>query len=340
MKTISFVVPCYNSSQYMDKCINSILVAGRDIEIIIVNDGSTKDNTLEIAKRWESEFPTICKCIDKENGGHGSAVNAGLAVASGRYFKVVDSDDWLDPIALLDIMNFVREEAQKDDAIDMVICNYVYEKVYEGERRVVHYKNALPEGKPFTWEDVSRFLPGQFILMHSVIYRTQLLKDINLTLPDNTFYVDNIFVYTPLPHVKSIYYRDIDLYRYFIGREGQSVNEQVMISRIDQQLKITKIMIDSVNLDSKDIPKALSRYMESYLSVMTSICAIFLRMGNTEEDIRKYVELWDYLKNKDSKLYKKVKRNSVSMIANLPTAAGRKFSLSMYRILQKLYLFN
>ena len=340
MKTISFVVPCYNSSQYMDKCINSILVAGRDIEIIIVNDGSTKDNTLEIAKRWEAEFPTICKCIDKENGGHGSAVNAGLAVASGRYFKVVDSDDWLDPIALLDIMNFVREEAQKDDAIDMVICNYVYEKVYEGERRVVHYKNALPEGKPFTWEDVSRFLPGQFILMHSVIYRTQLLKDINLTLPDNTFYVDNIFVYTPLPHVKSIYYRDIDLYRYFIGREGQSVNEQVMISRIDQQLKITKIMIDSVNLDSKDIPKALSRYMESYLSVMTSICAIFLRMGNTEEDIRKYVELWDYLKNKDSKLYKKVKRNSVSMIANLPTAAGRKFSLSMYRILQKLYLFN
>ena len=340
MKTISFVVPCYNSSQYMDKCINSILVAGRDIEIIIVNDGSTKDNTLEIAKRWEAEFPTICKCIDKENGGHGSAVNAGLAVASGRYFKVVDSDDWLDPIALLDIMNFVREEAQKDDAIDMVICNYVYEKVYEGERRVVHYKNALPEGKPFVWEDVSRFLPGQFILMHSVIYRTQLLKDINLTLPDNTFYVDNIFVYTPLPHVKSIYYRDIDLYRYFIGREGQSVNEQVMISRIDQQLKITKIMIDSVNLDSKDIPKALSRYMESYLSVMTSICAIFLRMGNTEEDIRKYVELWDYLKNKDSKLYKKVKRNSVSMIANLPTAAGRKFSLSMYRILQKLYLFN
>ena len=340
MKTISFVVPCYNSSQYMDKCINSILVAGRDIEIIIVNDGSTKDNTLEIAQRWEEEFPTICKCVNKENGGHGSAVNAGLAVARGRYFKVVDSDDWLDPIALLDIMNFVREEAQKDDAIDMVICNYVYEKVYEGERRVVHYKNALPEGKPFAWEDVSRFLPGQFILMHSVIYRTQLLKDINLTLPDHTFYVDNIFVYTPLPHVKSIYYRDIDLYRYFIGREGQSVNEQVMISRIDQQLKITKIMIDSVNLDSKEIPKPLSRYMESYLSVMTSICAIFLRMGNTEEDIRKYVELWDYLKNKDAKLYKKVKRNTVSMVVNLPTAAGRKFSLSMYRILQKLYLFN
>ena len=340
MKTISFVVPCYNSSQYMDKCINSILVAGRDIEIIIVNDGSTKDNTLEIAQRWEEEFPTICKCVNKENGGHGSAVNAGLAIASGKYFKVVDSDDWLDPIALLEIMNFVREEAQKDDAIDMIICNYVYEKVYEGERRVVHYKNALPEGRPFTWEDASRFLPGQFILMHSVIYRTQLLKDINLTLPDHTFYVDNIFVYTPLPHVKSIYYRDIDLYRYFIGREGQSVNEQVMISRIDQQLKITKIMIDSVNLDSKEMPKQLSRYMESYLSVMTSICAIFLRMGNTEEDIRKYVELWDYLKNKDPKLYKKVKRNSVSMVANLPTAAGRKFSLSMYRILQKLYLFN
>ena len=96
MKLISFAIPCYNSAAYMRKCIESILPGGDDVEIIIVDDGSTKDNTLEIAREYEAEYPSIVKAVHQENGGHGQAVNTGLSYATGRYFKVVDSDDWVD----------------------------------------------------------------------------------------------------------------------------------------------------------------------------------------------------------------------------------------------------
>ena len=102
MKYISFAIPCYNSQEYMAKAIESILVGGEDVEIIIVNDGS-KDRTSEIAHEYKEKYPEIIKVVDKENGGHGDAVNVGLNHASGRYFKVVDSDDWAVSYTHLDV---------------------------------------------------------------------------------------------------------------------------------------------------------------------------------------------------------------------------------------------
>ena len=283
MKTISFAVPCYNSAAYMDTCIESILKCGDDIEILIVNDGSTKDDTAAKADAWQERHPGLIRAIHKENGGHGSAVNMGLANATGRYFKVVDSDDWLDEHAMAEIMVYLRRQAELPHPTDLVIGNYVYEKVHEGARTVMHYRNVFPEGREFGWADVGHFGQSQYLLMHSVIYRTELLRDIDLKLPEHCFYVDNIFVYVPLPHVKTIYYRDVDMYRYFIGREDQSVNENVMMGRIDQQLRVTREMIDAVRLPD-DVPeKRLERYMENYLSMMMCICSIFLRMIGTDE---------------------------------------------------------
>lgn len=114
--------------------------------------------------------------------------------------------------------------------------------------------------------------------MHSVIYRTKLLRDINLQLPKHTFYVDNIFVYVPLPYVKTIYYVDVDMYRYFIGRDDQSVNESVMMGRMDQQIRVTKAMIDSTTYGQMNKIHKLRRYMVSYLSMMLCICTVFLRL--------------------------------------------------------------
>ena len=252
MKTISFAIPCYNSAAYMDKCIESCLACGEDIEVIIVDDGSTKDETPQKADEWQRRYPDIVKVVHQENGGHGAAVNAGLAAAEALYFKVVDSDDWLDADAMAEVMAYLRRQIERRDATDLVVANYVYEKVFEDKRTAMRYRNVFPVGKEFGWRDIGHFSPSQYLLMHSVIYRTELLKDMGLALPEHCFYVDNIFVYVPLPHVKSVYYLDVDMYRYFIGREGQSVNEDVMYRRIDQQLRITRIMIDSV-----DLPDAL-----------------------------------------------------------------------------------
>ncbi len=340
MKTITFAIPCYNSAAYMDKCIESLLAVGDDIEIIIVDDGSTKDNTAEIADAWQERHPDIIRAIHKENGGHGSAVNCGLAHATGTYFKVVDSDDWLDKHAMDEIMAYLRQQVQTDNPTDLIIANYVYEKVHEGTRTVMHYRNVFPEGKEFTWDQVGHFLPSQYLLMHSVIYRTELLRDMGLELPEHCFYVDNIFVYVPLPHVKSIYYRDVDMYRYFIGREDQSVNEDVMKGRIDQQLRVTRTMIDAVTLPDDVSEERLERYMENYLSMMMCICSIFLRMIDTDEAEDKREEIWDYLKEHNPNVYRRVRRSVLNLGTNLPTELGRRIGITGYHMAQRLFKFN
>ncbi len=243
MKLLSIAIPCYNSSLYMRKCIDSLLPGGEDVEIIIVNDGSA-DNTPDIAEEYRQRFPGIVKVVNKENGGHGSAVNAGIEHASGLYFKVVDSDDWVSQSAYIQILDKLRELLQSGNSIDMLVSNFVYEKEGEKRRKVMKYHHALPQDEIFTWRDVRHFRVGQYILMHSVIYRTNLLRDCGLKLPENTFYVDNIFVFNPLPYVRTMYYMDVNFYRYFIGRADQSVNEQVMIGRIDQQIRVNKLMVD------------------------------------------------------------------------------------------------
>ena len=340
MKTISFAIPCYNSAEYMDKCIESILKCGDDIEILIVNDGSTKDNTSEKAHEWEARYPGIIRAIDQENAGHGGAVNTGLAHATGLYFKVVDSDDWVDEEAMRNVMSYLRRQSELPEATDMVVANYVYEKVYEGTRQVMHYRNVFPIEREFTWGEIGHFHASQYLLMHSVIYRTAMLRDVGFKLPEHCFYVDNIFVYVPLPYVKSAYYIDTDMYRYFIGREDQSVNEKVMLSRIDQQIRITKVMIDSVDLPDAVSERKLEKYMENYLSMMMCICSTFLRMERTPENEAKRTEIWDYLKKRNPKLYKHVRHNALNMTANIPSSAGRVIGQGAYHVAQKIFKFN
>ena len=133
MKILSVAIPCYNSAAYMTKCIESVLLGGEDVEIIIVNDGSTKDNTAQIADEYAAKFPTIIKAVHQENGGHGQAVNSGLANATGLFFKVVDSDDWVDEDSYKKILETLKKISNEGKNLDMLIANYVYEKV--GVRR-------------------------------------------------------------------------------------------------------------------------------------------------------------------------------------------------------------
>ena len=269
MKYLSFAIPCYNSEAYMEKAIQSILPGGEDVEIIVVNDGSS-DKTSEIAKKYEAMYPGIVKAVDKENGGHGDAVNTGLAHATGAYFKVVDSDDWVDEESLLKLLAAIKGFVDGESKVDMIISNYVYEKVGMTHKKVIHYRNVLPQNQIFRWDDIGSFHLDQYILMHSVIYRTEMLRLCQLRLPKHTFYVDNIYVYYPLPHVRTLYYMDVDFYRYFIGREDQSVNEKVMISRIDQQIYVTKSMISMYELRMVE-SKKLRKYMINYLAIMMTV---------------------------------------------------------------------
>lgn len=337
MKLLTFAIPCYNSQDYMEHCIKSLLPGGEDVEILIINDGS-KDNTAKIADAYEKKYPGIVRAIHQENGGHGEAVNAGIRNAAGLYFKVVDSDDWVDAHAYARILKKLRELAGGEKMLDMFIANYVYEKDGAKHKKVMRY-SALPQDELFTWNDVGRFRKGQYILMHSVIYRTKLLRECGLELPKHTFYVDNIYVYNPLPSVHNMYYMDVDFYRYYIGRDDQSVNERVMISRIDQQIHVNKIMVDEFDLWK--IPnRKLRRYMFNYLEIITVISTIMLIRSGTEENLEKKRELWRYIKNRDIRLFHHLRNGILGSAMNLPGRGGRKISVAAYRLSQKVVGFN
>lgn len=338
MKYISFAIPSYNSQDYMAHAIESILPGGEDVEILVVNDGS-KDRTSEIAHEYARQYPNIVRVIDKENGGHGDAVNSGLSHATGKYFKVVDSDDWVDTEALHKILDLLRHLEEDGEQIDMLVSNYVYEKVGVEHKKCIHYRNVLPQDEIFRWEDIGRFHLGQYILMHSVIYRTDLLKLIQLTLPKHTFYVDNIYVYFPLPHVRKLYYLDVDFYRYYIGREDQSVNEKNMIARVDQQIFVTKSMIDMYQLN-KVMCKKLRSYMVNYLAIMMTVSSILLIRSKNNENLIKKKELWQYLKKRDLKTYLKIRYGILGQTMNIPGRSGRKISSLAYIVARRIVGFN
>lgn len=340
MKLISFTVPCYNSEKYMEKCIDSLLTGGDDVEIIIVNDGST-DRTAEIADKYKEQYPDIIKVIHKENGGHGSGVNAGLANATGEYFKVIDSDDWVNEKSLQAVITALKMFVNSDKKLDLLITNYVYEHVEDNTQNIIDYVGIFPENKICSWDDMIRLDPVKYIIMHSLTYRTQVLRDAGLVLPEHTFYVDNLVVYIPLPLVKSIFYLNTDFYRYYIGRSDQSVNEKVMIKRIDQQIRVTEIMLHAHNIEKiKAESKNLAKYLVYYLSIMYTITTTLLAIDNSKESDEKRVKLWQDLKKTDASVYKRIRYFSKAFFMSLPGQPGKKISRGLYRIARRVYKFN
>ena len=340
MKILSFGVPCYNSEAYMEKCINSLLVGGEDVEIIIVDDGS-KDNTAAIADDYAAAYPEIIKVVHQENGGHGEAVNTGLRNATGVYYKVVDSDDWLDEEALKKLLTEIRKRKRQGALADLIICNYLYDHLYEGKQKRMGYENVFRNGKVCTWDTIGKFHPSQYLVMHAQICRTEVLRRSGVRLPRHTFYVDNLFANQPLPFVKTILYLDLDLYHYFLGREDQSVNEQVLMKRIDQQILVTKMVSGCADLKQvqKEHPK-LADYLVRNLSIMMSISSIHLLLIGTEEAMEKRNELWEYMRRRGNGLYRKLRFGTVSGFTYLPGKAGTALTLAGYRLAKQCYHFN
>lgn len=339
MKLLSITVPCYNSSAYMRKCIDSLLAGGDEVEILLVDDGSVKDNTAEIADEYAARYPNIVRAIHQENKGHGGAVNTGLSAATGLFFKVVDSDDWVNEEAFRKILRVLEEVTRGPKTLDVLISNYVYEKEGSDKKRVMRYPHEFPENRIFTWSDVNTLLPNHYVLMHSLIFRTTLLRECGLKLPEHTFYVDNLFAFIPFPFVKTFYYLDVNLYRYFIGRADQSVNEKVMISRVDQQLRVNYEMIEYMG-KQKSLNRPQRKFMLHSLGIIMTVSSIMLIRADTEECLEKKKELWRYLKKCDPLAYLSIRFGITGGVMNLPGKGGRKVSVTSYKIVQKLYGFN
>lgn len=340
MKILSVSVPCYNSADYMETCIESLLPGGDDIEILIVDDGSAKDNTLEIAQRYEKQYPGIVRAIHQENAGHGGAVNKGISEATGVYFKNIDSDDWADTKVLLKIIGLLKDLEKSGTKVDLFLADYVFDREDSDKKTVMRLTGAFPQGRPFTWDEVGHMGQSQFIMMHSIIYRREALLASKTKLPEHAYYVDNIYAFQPLPFAKTVYYLDEALYHYRIGRADQSVNVQVQLKNIDQQIMVDKFMTDVYVNRPKELPVRLEKYMTSYLKLMYCATSAILLIGNTPEHLAKKDELWAYLRNADPSAYKKIRRSFMGGWMNIPTALGRKISVGGYKLSQKIFSFN
>lgn len=340
-KLITFTVPCYNSEAYMRHCIDSILVGGEDVEIIIIDDGSTKDRTPEIADEYQAKYPTICRAIHQENGGHGAGVNNGIKNAKGKYFKVVDSDDWLDKDAYLAILKKLHEFEDTKTNIDLLIANYVYEKPSENEQKIIDFSKGLPQNRVFGWEDMGKFGPNEFFVMHTLIYKTQILWDSKVELPLHTFYVDSIFATMPLPFVKDIYYMQENFYRYFVGRDDQSVNEVMMLKRIDQYMYVSQLICEQFkHKETVAISPKLAEYIFRLIRILSLISTIFLNMSDDPEHEKKRKEYWAMVKRTQPELYTRIRYYIGCRLVNYHGPLGKSVAKIGYTVSKKILHFN
>ena len=337
MKLISFAVPSFNSQDYLRHCVDTLLSGGEDVEIIIVNDGS-KDNTASIADEYQAKYPTIVRAIHKENGGHGSGVNRGVREATGLYYKVVDSDDWVDEAALKKLIATIQFHRAENTLPDLYITNFIYDHTYDGKQFRRHWKRHFPADSFCSWSEAGTFTGAQVLLMHSLMYRTDLLRKSGTVLPEHTFYVDNLFAYQPLPLMQKIFYLNVDLYHYFIGRDDQSVNVKNFTRRYDQQLRVMERMADAYSYDQiMEMEKPLRRYMLHCLSAIMMNTMLFCCAGGSEpERIQAHDGLWQHIRERDPQLYRRLTRRAMPMAVKwIPWKLRGKVMLFGYKVLCK-----
>ncbi|WP_156759440.1 glycosyltransferase family 2 protein [Microbacterium karelineae] len=333
---LSVVVPAYDAASYLDRACGPLERFEEGIEVIIVDDGSS-DATGAIADGYAARRPDLFRVIHQDNRGHGGAISAGLAVASGTYVKVLDSDDWLDSDALVTLLATLAR-LERDGGVDAVVTNYVHERV--GRRaRTTRYSSIMPVGRVFDWDDVGRFSARQYLMMHALVYRTSLVRASGLALPEHTFYVDNLFVVTPLSHSRTLFYLDVDLYRYFIGRDDQSVNDAVMVRRVDQQLRVNRLVLDALPAPGT-VPAGLHAYLLHHVEVLCAITSVMLVRAGTPEHLATREAFWREIKRESPWVYTRLRRGVIGTSSYLPGSTGRQMSLLAYRFARRVVGFS
>ena len=242
-KILSISVAAYNVEKYLKKTISSITNSDQDIlnliEIIIINDGST-DNTSCIAENFASLFPNTVKVINKKNGGYGSTINAGILVASGKYFKQLDGDDWFLTENLRSFVLYLRECNS-----DLVLTPYYNffennNSIHQIDNHDILIKQSI---------DLYRVAFTNNIQMHELTIQTDLLRKNCITISENTFYTDNEYTFLPLIYAETISKFDLPIYVYRLGRAGQSVSLSGAMKHYKDTITVAKKMIQLFDMN-------------------------------------------------------------------------------------------
>lgn len=302
MKTLTFLVPCYNVQSTLRRCLDSMLVADiiDDIEILAINDGS-KDNTLDILHEYEEQYPTVVRVIDKPNGGWGTAINIGIREAQGKYLKEVDSDDWVSTKNLRSYMTTLK----KTD------CDYVateYQDYFKADDSfLLHTYQGDCYNQALSISDFWSRYPGAWgFPIHAVTFRTELLKEMNLTVGDR-YYCDLEYILYPLPFVKTITVLNIPISVYFHGSDEQSTGPAGYKKHYNDYLNLAKrLVVFSNTLPETTISpvrKCIADNVQGVINFAYNLLLSPTYMGKDNiEPIRKDFDLW--LKNEGPLYYR------------------------------------
>lgn len=310
MKTLTIVVPAYNVEKYLKRCLDSVKIESimSDIEVLIINDGSS-DSTAEIAMEYENSYPQTYKLINKENGGHGSTINTGIQYATGKYFKVVDGDDWLNTDEVQQYIEILKTHDEDVIATDFQCVQdetYNLLESWQATSEEQHYGKTV------------RIDSGEIkepIKLHSFTVKTKILQEHNIRIDEHCFYVDSEFVFYPIKYVDTVYYHRAKVYMYRLGRDGQSMDMKSMQRNINQHLAVLKHLLEDYDSCKDNLEPAKRAYIERGISLVVEIqFKIYISMG-LQKGARKQCKEWDTeLKRRYPEVYASTRKKSIDLI--------------------------
>lgn len=312
-KLLTIVVPTYNMELYLGRCLQSLVLDDNNlfelVQVIVINDGS-KDKSLNIALKYKDKYPSVFEIVDKQNGNYGSCVNKGLELAKGRFFRILDADDWFDTGQFELFINSIKN-LHAD--VDVLITNYTI----QGKRVQKEQIRKFIYNKVYLSDDLDFVITGnkQMLRMHAMTFRTQLLIDCNLKLQEGISYTDAEYCYYPYVKANYVMFLNINLYQYYVGREGQTVSKECVIKNYDNFYKVGKRML--VHFLSSNFPKTKKRNsLVDFISnsLFNIYCVYLVYLRNTTDEKTKIIREIETCVYRDNDLNKAVYRYTYKKI--------------------------
>lgn len=325
-KILTIVIPTYNMQDYLRRCLDSLIVSEeqmKQLEVLVVNDGS-KDNSSAIAHEYQDKYPGTFRVIDKENGNYGSCVNRGLKEAQGKYFKILDADDWYNKSGLIKMLSVISSLD-----VDMIITRlrtyYEQANKYSDSTSLEEFSSHVYSKDEEAFNKIDFY---KYIGMHKVAYRTSLLRSMQLKHLEGISYTDNEYAYYPFEHVGNVVFIDECVYVYWIGREGQTISPDVMAKKSWQLYKIIDRMLDSYTA-CQPIPvhKFQSQYLANTLAMYYHL-ELMVNESSTQRN-QDMQNLDSRIKHLDSDLYNLI-----------PKCSQRGFFIKLWRIFPYVWICN
>ena len=310
MTLLTVAVPAYNVEKYIDECLGSFISGGipEGVEVLVINDGST-DSTRERAERYEREHPDVFRVITKENGGHGSGINTGLANAKGKYFKIVDGDDMVDAKAFSEYLEVLKK--CDADMVSTAFCCCDAVSMEPNEKRSPAVSGTLNEGL-YAFDDISDRL---FSRMHSTTWKTALLRDNGIVIDEHSFYVDMEYILFPIRYVTDVYVCELPVYKYRLGLGGQSVSLEGLRKHCGDHERVLERVLGLLDSFGADVSAQKRAYVEKGAAEMTAMQhQIYLSRRLREGTCRMSRELDARLRKSYNGVYKANRNRAVAAL--------------------------